>query len=151
MLIMPLSCSKKAQYRDDLSCASIIERAAEQLPIDSGYKNPGGDHIKYNFRNTELDDDHAFLVSVSSSDINEFGIFHAKDSSACGKLSDLAKDYLEEYFEEKEIFIASYAPEELEKIKNAEVKTFGNYVAYAVLSEDDRELFFDTVEKLLTK
>ena len=76
-------------------------------------------------------------------------IFHAADSEATEELSALAEEYLKSYREEKEAFIASYAPKELEKIKNAEVRVFGNYVAYAILSADDGRIFFDTVEKLL--
>ena len=146
-----MGCSEKKEYRDDYNCAKLLDTAAEQLPVDMGYKNLGGDHIKYNFSETELDDDHAFLVSVSSTDINEFGVFHVPNGKGREALLELTEEYLDDYLEEKEAFIASYAPKELEKLKNAEARSFGNYVAYAILSADDKELFFDTVEKLLKK
>lgn len=149
LLLSLCACGEKKEYRDDLSCGELIDRATEQIPVDMGYKSLGGEHIKYNFNDTELDDDHSFSVSASSSDINEVGIFHAADSEATEELSALAEEYLKSYREEKEAFIASYAPKELEKIKNAEVRVFGNYVAYAILSADDGRIFFDTVEKLL--
>ena len=144
-------CQKKTDYRDDLSCSEILDEAQKQLPVDMGYKSLGGEHIKYNFDNTELDDDHSFLSSVASENINEMGIFHAPDESAKKELLSLTEKYLKNNLDENEAFIASYAPEELEKLKKAEVRDFGNYVAYAILSKDDRALFFDTVEKLLAK
>ena len=145
------SCSGKEQYRNDLSCAELLDSAEEQIPVDMGYESLGGDHINYNFEGTELDDDHAFRHSKASEDINEIGIFHAPDSTARMELERLTDSYLETILEEKGAFIASYAPKELEKLKKAEVKTFGNYVAYAILSDDDRAVFFDTVEKMLTE
>ena len=150
LLTSLFSCNNRdTVYRDDISCAEILENASEQLPIDLGYKSLGGEHKKYYFDNTRLDDDCAFLGSVASEDINEIGIFHAPTLQAREELLELCEDYLEDYLEEKEAFIASYAPAELEKLKNAEARAFGNYVAYAILSKDDRALFFDTVEKLL--
>lgn len=151
LLFTLTGCAEKNNYKDDYGCAKLLWEASEQLPIDLGYKELGGEHIKYNFDATELDDDHAFLASVSSTDINEFGIFHAPTEEARQRLLELTDKYLKNYLEEKETFIASYAPEELEKLKNAETRTFGNYVTYAILSKEDKELFFDTVEKLLAK
>ena len=145
------SCGESGEFKDDLSCAEVLDEAAEQLPIDLGYKSLGGEHKKHNFNDTRLDDDYAFLGSVASEDINEIGIFHAPTPQAREELLELCEDYLEDHLEEKEAFIASYAPAELEKLKNAEARAFGNYVAYAILSKDDRALFFDTVEKMLTK
>lgn len=145
------ACAEAKEYRNDYNCAKLLGDASEQLPIELGYKDLGGEHIKYNFDATELDDDHAFLASVSSSDINEFGVFHAPTEDARQRLLELTEKYLDNSLEEKEAFIASYAPEELEKLKNAEARCFGNYVTYAILSKEDKELFFDTVEKLLAK
>lgn len=144
-----IACSRKGEYRNDISCSELLDEAEAQIPVDMGYESLGKDHIKYNFGNTELDDDHAFRHSVASEDINEIGIFHAPDGEARDELQELTENYLRGLLEEKGAFIASYAPKELEKLENAEVKTFGNYVAYAVLSKDERILFFDTVEKLL--
>ncbi len=144
------ACGEKKEYRDDVSCAEILDAAEEQIPVDMGYEDLGGDHIKYNFSDTELDDDHAFRYSTRSEDINEFGIFHAPDESSRKELEALTEKYLTELLEEKGEFISSYAPKELEKLKNAETRVIGNYVAYAILSKDDRAVFFDTVEKTLS-
>ena len=145
-----IGCSEKKEYRDGLECSELLGSAAEKLSGDIEYKALGADHVKYNF-DDGLMGDHAFLASASSSDINEMGIFHASDKKECEDILELCEDYFEDYLEEKEEFIASYAPRELEKLKNAEARRFGNYVAYAILSENDKDIFFDTVEKLLKK
>ena len=77
------------------------------------------------------------------------GIFHAPNEGDAKKLKEITQRYLDGLLEEKGAFIGSYAPKELEKLENAEARIFGNYVAYAILSEDDRKLFFDTIEAKL--
>ena len=67
------------------------------------------------------------------------------------ELKKLTEEYLETMKNDQHAFIASYAPEELPKLERAEVRVFGNYVAYAILSDEDRTLFFDTVEKKLSE
>ena len=41
--------------------------------------------------------------------------------------------------ETQSAFIASYAPEELNKLKNATVVRYGNYVIYTILTPADGE------------
>ena len=140
------SCKNKEAYADDIPCAELLDTAEEQIPIDLGYESFGGDHIKYYFKDTKLDDDHALRYSVASENIDEIGAFHAPDERSAEQLEKITEEYLNGLLEEKGAFIGSYAPKELEKLENAEVKRFGNYVVYAILSADDRELFFETVE-----
>ena len=151
ILLSLFSCGERREYRDDISCGELVDKATGQIPVDMGYKALGGEHIEYNFSGTELDDDHAFSASVASEDINEVGIFHAPDSKSVATLKALAEEYLKNYREEKESFIASYAPKDTPKLKSAEVRSYGNYVVYAILSADDKAIFFDTVEKLLSQ
>ncbi len=146
LCISLFSCGAKKEYADDIPCSELLDTAEEQIPIDLGYESFGGDHIKYYFEDTELDDDRSLRYSVASEDINEMGIFHAPDERSVKELKEITQRYLDGLLEEKGAFIGSYAPKELEKLENAEVRTFGNYVAYAILSDDDRELFFETVE-----
>jgi len=43
-----------------------------------------------------------------------------------------------------------YMPEEFPKLESAEVKTAGNYVIYAILSDNDKKAAFDAFNKALT-
>ena len=144
------ACGKKEKgYVDDIPCSELADTAEEQIPVDFGYETYGGEHLRYYFEDTKLHDDACLRYTVRSEDISEFGIFHAPNAEARDELEDLCEDYLEDLLEEKSAFIASYAPEELPKLERAEVRTFGNYVTYAILSDSDREIFFDTILKKL--
>ena len=151
LLLTLASCGKAHDFRNDYDCAELLAKALEKTSVASDHKALGAEHIKYNFNSTTLDDDHAFLASTPSTDISEVGVFHAPNRAIREELSELVEEYLEDYLEEKEAFIASYAPQELEKLKMAETRVFGNYVVYAILSGDDSKIFFDTVEKLLSE
>lgn len=145
------ACGSKSAYADDLPCAELSDAMEDQIPVDFGYETFGRDHIRYYFEDTELPDDLCLRYSVRSEDINEVGIFHAPDEAAREEIKALSQRYLEELRRDQSAFIASYAPEELPKLERAEVKVFGNYVVYAILSDSDRELVFDTIEKKLMK
>ena len=145
------SCSKKEVYNDSTPCSDLADKVKEQFSIDLGYESYDADFIKYNFENASLCDDYGLRYSSRSSDIDEFGILHASDEGSAQKLLSSAEKYLEELKKDKKAFIESYAPKEASKLDNARVKRFGNYVAYAILSDDDSEIFFDTVEKMLRK
>ena len=145
------SCSQQKSYANDLPCAELMDAVEDQIPVDFGYETFSGDHLRYYFEDTKRPDDHCLRYSVRSEDINEFGIFHAPDDAAREELKRLTEGYLETLKSDQQAFIASYAPEELPKLERAEVRVFGNYVAYAILSDDDRKLAFETIEKKLTE
>ena len=84
-------------------------------------------------------------------DINEVGIFHSPGGESEAEVFRLTEAYLKSLREEKQAFIGSYAPEELPKLNGAEVRRYGNYTVYAILSEEDRQLVFETVEKMLIR
>ena len=146
------SCSKKSlDYADDVPCAEIMDIAERQLPVDFGYETFGSEHLSLYFEGARTADDHCLRYSALSEDINEFGIFHTPDGKSIKETEEMCEEYLEDLWEEKQAFIASYAPEELPKLKDAEVRTFGRYTVYAILDQDDRALLFDTVKKSVEK
>lgn len=150
--ILLCGCSKKkTTYADDIPCAELADTVEEQIPVDFGYETFGGEHLRYYFEDTKLHDDACLRFTVRSEDIGEFGIFHTPDEESREEIEDLCEDYLEELREEKTTFIESYAPEEVPKLERAEVRSFGNYTVYAILSDSDRKLVFDTVEKELVR
>ena len=153
LIVMLLSsCSQKEKnYADDVPCSELADSVEEQIPVDFGYETFGREHLRYYFEDTKRHDDVCLRYTVRSEDIGEFGIFHAPDAEAREELQDLCEDYLEELREEKSAFIESYAPEEVPKLTDAEVRVFGNYVVFAILSESERTLLFDTVEKKLVQ
>ena len=144
-----LGCTKEGEVRDDLTCAELMRLAEAEIPTDMGYEDFSAEHLRQNF--ASVHNDHALRYSVASDNMNETGILHAPDKKAARELYNSAQKYLDDLLAEKGVFASSYAPKEYDKLKNAEVRLIGNYVAYAVLSKDDRQVFFDTLEKAIEK
>lgn len=143
-------CSKgELDYADDIPCAELMDTAERQIPVDFGYETFGGEHLSLYFEGMPTDD-HCLRYSALSENVNEFGVFHSPDASSVKETEAMCEKYLDDLWQEKEAFIASYAPEELPKLRDAEVRSFGNYTVYAILNEDDRALLFDTVKKSVT-
>ena len=152
LLLALMLCACKAKektYTDDLSCAELMDTVEEQIPTDFGYESYGGEHLRYYFEDTKRHDDVCLRYTARSEDIGEVGIFHTPDEASRAEIERLCKNYLATLREEKTAFIESYAPEEVPKLNSAEVRSFGNYTVYAILSDADRALVFDTVEKQL--
>ena len=151
LLFSLFACSRDTEYNDSVPCSEILDTLEEQLPIDLGYETYGGDYVEYHFGNLGECDDRSIRYSVLSENIDEFGIFHAKDKKSKDLISNSVENYIQSMVKDKKEFIASYAPKELPKLESAEVSVYGNYVAYAILSDKDRSTFFETVENLLNK
>ena len=143
------SCKKDVEYKDNIPCSDIITEAKKAVPTDSGYEAMGQGRVEYVFGSFEYDDC-SLLISVATENIDEIGIFHTTSEKKAEELCAEVEKYLDELLEEKGAFIASYAPFELEKLENAQVKVYGNYVAYAILSRDGRDLFFSDIFSLLS-
>ncbi len=76
------------------------------------------------------------LISAVGTNINEYGIFLAKDAGQAETL----KAALEKYLEYREsVWMDEYLPDEKPKLDNAEVWQQGNYVMYAILGDDARQ------------
>ncbi len=149
LLLSLISCKKEQGFSDDVPTAELMDAVVEQIPVNFGYETFGGEHLRYYFEDTKLHDDACLRYSVLSEDINEIGIFHTTNPHDQDKIKGLAEDYLKELLSDQGAFIASYAPEELPKLEEAEIRTFGNYTVYAIADAPDRELIFETVEKTL--
>ena len=149
LLFSLFGCSGDTSYSDSVPCDEILDKVEEQLPVSLGYESYGADYTEYYFKDLSDCEDLSVRYSTLSENLNEFGIFHARDKNGVDGLCEEAESYLETLLKEKGAFIASYAPDELSKLEDAEVRTYGNYVAYAILSKDDRALFFEAVGEIL--
>ena len=143
-------CSKM-EYSDDKSCRELGEGIEALLDDSQEYSEFDGAHVDIYFDDSAEYDDLFAVYSTDNNDINEFGVFHAPNANVADDLLESCREYVEDMREGSRAFIASYAPKELTKLENAEARAFGNYVAYAILSDADRSTFFETVESSLSK
>lgn len=148
-LFLILAGCQRIEYRDDLPCREIADRLCDLLPVTGGYAQFGKDHLTYSFENADGYEDECLMYSVLSEDVNEIGVFLADDEEDAEELKTRCEEYLSRMREEERAFIESYAPREAAKLDASEVRVFGEYVIYTVLSPDDRDRVFDEAKKLL--
>ena len=148
LIISAFSCTEKKEYSDGIPCDSLLAIGADAAATASGYEAMSKSRSEYAFDSLTCDE-YAVFVSIATENIDEIGVFHASTPEASQKLRIDIEKYISDLLEEKGAFIASYAPAELEKLEKAQVRIYGNYVAYAILSRDGREAFFTSIENTL--
>lgn len=75
--------------------------------------------------------------------IDEYGVFKAADSKQAAEIEAALKKYLQFRIDS---WMVEYMPEEFPKMENAEVKVAGNYVMYAILSDENKKSAFSAFE-----
>ncbi len=143
------SCAT-ASFADSSTCAQIGELIEATVNDGQEYIPHDATHRSMYFDGEEYDDCFS-AYSANTSDISEFGVFHAPNDEAADELYDEVRDYVSDMQNEQRAFIASYAPDELSKLDAAKVKKFGNYVVYTVFPKDTANAVMVEVEKYLSK
>ena len=94
--------------------------------------NPGFDTVVAAIEGVVSTDGMAQMDADGTS-IDEFGVFKGADSAQAESLRTAVNDYLQLRLD---AWMPEYLPEEFPKLQNAQLWTAGNYVFYAILSED---------------
>jgi len=149
LLLMLLASCRQPTYSDSISCETLGQTALSAIENKQDFSEYGDTQRKLILLETAEDTDCHILFSVSSQNIDEIGVFHGKNEKEAKEIYAKVEDYLQTQIEDQSAFIASYAPEELPKLKNSEVRRFGNYVVYTIMSEKDRESAITAIEKIL--
>lgn len=144
------SCAKK-EYLDTISCGNITDTLTEEILGSDMYAEYSENDVKLIFNNSELFDSCSVIYSLSSDDIGEVGVFHAKNSDNAKMLLKEITKYIEEVKDEKNSFVNDYMPQELDKLNYADTRQFGNYVIYTILSSDTSDEVFMTAKNMLSE
>lgn len=146
--VFAVSCGD--DYRDDLSTAKLADEVIVALDDGVTYLSAREGYLDdYLTIPADVTDYRIFIAQNGNANINEIGIFRL-DGKADGFAEEL-KTYLAESYRDNKEFYNGYIPEETPKLRDAEVRVYGNYAVYAILSADDRETVFSTVGNLLKK
>ena len=146
--VMALASCGGANYRDDVSVNTIAASIQEKIPVPDGYYGPDSDYLSFYFEGAEsIATEYVIEFSATSTNINQFGIFHVKDGEA-EKMKAICEAYIET-MNKRWIAQANYIASEHPKMEGAEVRIFGNYVVYTMLTEADKAIAFDAVESAL--
>lgn len=92
--------------------------------------------------------DHIVNINALGTNVDEYGIFKAKDEASVAAVKEDAENYLQFRLD---TWMEEYMPEEKPKLENAEVKVCGLYVMYAILDDTSRADAFAAFENALKK
>ena len=144
------SCSR-GEFKDGVACKDVGTSITDTLDDGKEYLEYDDTHRELYFEDSEHYDDHYLAYSSDTSDINEFGVFHAPNSDHAEDIYEDCLEYVEDMKENSRSFIASYAPDEIPKLDGATVRRYGNYVVYTILPKEKANDIFSKIEESLKK
>ena len=111
-----------------------VVAAVEGAVSTDGMAQMDANYIENMFKLTTDDYEQALVMATNvGTTIDEFGLFKGADSAQAEELHTAVNDYLKLRLD---AWMPEYLPDEFPKLQNAQVWTSGNYVFYAILSED---------------
>ena len=146
ILFLLLTACNASHYRSDLSAETLCKQCAEALDFAA----PAFEGSEA-FADEELpvcDPKLSVCYSTDGNNLDEFGIWKTGGEKPRNVATFLADSLLKRY-RENESYYQSYIPEETPKLRDAEVRVYGNYVVYAILSPEQKKAFFQYLEKTL--
>lgn len=143
-----IACQSAGDYNGDTAADTLTATALSALPEDTSYVAAEDFYLDAYFKRPDFVTEQSIWYAENGSNLNEIGIFHVTDGDAKA-METLIRGYLSESLKQNQAFYDSYIPQETNKLRHAEVHTFGSYVAYAILNETDKKIFFTTVENTL--
>ena len=150
LLALGLSACQKTDYTDLPTSQELSHRTIAALQHENDYIAAETDLLEDYFSMPDFVHDHAIYFCADRNNLDEIGIFHVTAGHA-KEMQALLRDYLTESFDNNRAWYDSYIPQQTPKLRDAEVRIFGNYVAYAILSAADRHRFFAEIESFLQK
>ena len=149
-LFSTTSCKKdNVVYVDSLPATELAEEACDDLET-TDFRVAPRDWLSDYVTLPDGINDYEICFSSDGSNLSEFGIFHVNPDQIA-PLEATLHTYLAESLSRNREFYNSYIPQETPKLEKAEIRVFGNYVCYAILSESDKSTFFATIREELTE
>ena len=147
-LLLSLSACSGGSWRDDVATDTLIDTGLTALADGVNYVDVEDDFLDAYFTRADWIVSFDIRIAEIASNLNQVGIYHVQEGHANEMKEQLAA-YLSKSLEQNQAWYDSYIPEETPKLRDAEVKVYGNYVVYAILSTDDRATFFGAIESAL--
>lgn len=111
-----------------------VAAAVEGAVSTDGMAQADEAYIENMFKLTGSDYEQCLVMLTNvGTTIDEFGIFKGADAAQTESLHKAVQDYLQLRLD---AWMPEYLPDEFPKLQNAKLWTEGNYVLYAILSED---------------
>lgn len=144
VILLIISC-EKTEYSNQVDTEVLMEKIVREIPSDTHYVEADDDYLDIYLPNDEVIQEQTIYYATDGNNLDEFGLFRVDDGNE-ERIAAYVEQYLTENYTQNEAFYNSYIPQETPKLKHATVKTYGNYVAYAILDDAGRNAFFTAVE-----
>lgn len=147
---LPLTaCSNGAIIRDDVSVLDISAAFDAVIEGSDTLIEPGEAYLSGSIKlDANTLGDHIVKINIFGTNIDEYGIFKAASETETKRLASVLEDYLSM---RNDSWMHEYLPEQYPKLRDAEVKINGLYVAYAILEKTEREAAFAKLDAMLKK
>lgn len=131
-------------YRDNVLVTDIADAVDNVITKGSDMKDLTETYISGSM-NIDVSEYEEYCIRICSKgiEIDEYGIFKAENPDQAENIVVSLEEYLQM---RKDTWMPEYRPEEFPKLENAEVKVYGNYIIYAILSDVDLTTAFSAFE-----
>lgn len=144
------SCKKEPDeptYKDTAAADAVMNYAKSSIASFATLSAIDDMYFEYMIKvNKSAVDSYDIRLQPNGMTLDEVGVLKAKAETV-----DTVKQNITDYLANRNAdWTGLYLTEEYPKLRDAEVKVFGNYVVYAILSDSEKTEFFKAVEKVLT-
>lgn len=142
------ACAKE-EYKKDVNPKELASALSQKTPTESEWIIEDHGFIEEYVEIPDYVKESQIYYAQNTNDLDEFGVFLVEDGKEKATRLLLLQGYLEKRYTENQEWYNSYMPAETPKLRDAEVRIYGNCVVYAILSPERRSAFFLECEKLL--
>lgn len=144
-----LSACAKEEYKTDVDAEELAAALSRKISTASAWMGEDEDLIEEYVDLPDYVEECQIYYAQNTNDLDEFGVLLVGEGHQKAVKSLLMQGYLQKRYDENMEWYNSYMPAETPKLRDAEVRIFGNCVAYAILSPEGRKAFFSECEKLI--
>ena len=127
------ACGSQTAAEPEMS--EVVAAVEAAVPTD-GMVEFDANYLKNVFKLSEEQYADCYVMSTNvGTSIDEFGIFKGADEAQTAELKSAVEAYLQCRLDS---WMPEYLPEEFPKLQGAKLWTEGNYVMYAILSDEEK-------------
>ena len=148
-IILSLCACGGSGVKDDVAVTTLAEKVGAAIEKNDTMMAVDDNYLKNLMQlNKGISAEHVVMVNTSGTTIGEYGIFKGGNQAETKELAKEVDTYLKMV---NDTFMEEYNAEERPKVRDAEYKTAGNYVMYAILGESEKTEAFKIFENELKK
>lgn len=149
ILFVLTGCQPNGAYKKDFDTGALAAALKASIPSAGEWIDEEPCVLEEYFPLPDYVRQSSISYAQNTNNLDEFGIFEVEEGQAEQLHSLLMHAYLQKRYSDNREWYNSYMPMETAKLRDAEVRVYGNCVVYAILSTEHRAVFFSDCERLL--